>query len=177
MRKLVGLGILGLIGASSLFAQFNPTGTTSLQVNVGSEAGIRIDTATTNLTSPGSFTDYTGTTNFTYKIRTTTLGGAGSITLQITADFAPAGGPSVAAPPDATDTLTYTCTLIAPGTACAGSQTASTAAQTGVATFGADAHSTKLGNGPNSVGWALSNDPLYQTGAYSATATFTISAT
>lgn len=177
MKKLLATVLLGLVGASSLFAQFGPTGTTTLQVNVASEAGIRVDTGTTSLTSAGSFADYSGTTNFTYKIRTTTVGGSGSITLQITADFSPAGGPSVASPPDATDTLAYTCTLIAPGTACAGSQTASTTAATGVATFGANAHSTKVGNGPNSVGWTLSNDPLYQTGAYNATATFTISAT
>ena len=176
MGKLFGPIVLGLLSSASLFAQFAPTGNTTLQVNVGVEAGIRVDTAITNLLSPSTFADYVGSTNFTYKIRTSS-GGSGTITMQITSDFAPAGGPSVAAPPDPTDTLAYTCSLIAPGTACAGSQSASTTAQTGVATFGGDAHSTKLGNGPNSVAWTLSNDPLYDTGAYNATATFTISAT
>ena len=176
MRKFLTTILLGVLGSASLYAQFAPTGNTTLQVNVGAEAGIRVDTAVTNLTSPSTFADYVGTTNFTYKIRTS-AGGSGTITMQITADFAPAGGPSVAAPLDPTDTLAYTCSLIVPGTACAGSQTSSTTAQTGVATFGGNAHSTKLGNGPNSVSWTLSNDPLYATGAYSATATLTISAT
>ena len=33
------------------------------------------------------------------------------------------------------------------------------------------------GTGGNSVSWSLTNDPQYATGSYSATATFTISAT
>ena len=177
MRKLLGPVVLGLLSSASLFAQFGPTGTTSLQVVVGSEAAIRVDTATTNLTTAGNFADYTGNTDYTYKIRTTKVGGAGTVTVQITSDFGPAGGPSVAAPPTAGDTLAYTCTASAPGTACAGSQTAATGAATGVATFGADARSARAGNGGNSVSWTLTNDPQYQTGTYNATATFTISAT
>jgi hypothetical protein len=78
------------------------------------------------------------------------------------------------ASPNAGDSLTYTCTVAAPGTACSGSQTASTTASTPVASFGADAHAT--GNA-GSVAWSLTNDPLYPTGSYSATVTFTISAT
>jgi hypothetical protein len=45
-----------------------------------------------------------------------------------------------------------------------------------VATFQKDAHSTKTGDA-GSVNWTLTNDPLYKTGTFSATATFTISAT
>ena len=178
MKKLMAPVLLGLLSAGSMFAQFAPTGNTSLQVNVASEAAIQVDTATTNLTTVGTiFNDYTGTTNLTYKIRTTKVGGSGSITLQVTSDFSPAGGPSVASPPTAGDTLAYTCTVAAPGTACGGSQTSSTTAATGVATFGANAHSVKPGTGGNSVNWTMSNDPLYETGSFSATATFTISAT
>ena len=178
MRKMLGTVLLGLLGVSSLFAQFNTTGNTSLSVSVASEAAIRVDTATTNLTTAGTFfTDYTGTTNFTYKIRTTKVGGSGSVTLKITSDFSPVGGPSVAAPPDPTDTLAYACTVSAPGSACAGSQTSSTTADTSVAAFGANARSTKAGTGGNSVAWTLTNDPQYETGSFSATATFTISAT
>jgi hypothetical protein len=105
------------------------------------------------------------------------VGGVGSVTLQITTDFSPAGGPSVAAPPDPADTLGYTCTVAAPGNPCGGSQTASTTAATGVATFGANARSVAAGTGGNSVAWTLTNDPQYETGSYSAVATFTISAT
>jgi hypothetical protein len=166
------------MGVASLNAQiFGPNGTTTLDLSVASEAAIRVDTAATSLTSGGTFADYTGTTNFTYKIRTTKVGGSGSVTLQITTDFAPAGGPSVASPPDPADTLEYTCTVALPGSACAGSQAASTTAATGVATFGANARSVAAGTGGNSVSWTLTNDPQYETGSYSATATFTISAT
>ena len=177
MRKLLGPVLLGLLSSASLFAQFGPTGTTTLQVVVGSEAAIRVDTATTNLTTAGSFANYTGSTNYTYKIRTTKVGGTGTITVQITSDFGPAGGPSVGTPPSAGDTLDYTCTAVAPATGCAGTLTAATGSATGVASFGADARSTALGTGGNSVAWALTNDPQYQTGTYTATATFTISAT
>lgn len=177
MRKLLGPVLLGLLSSASLFAQFGPTGTTTLQVAVASEAAIRVDTATTNLTSAGSFANYTGSTAYTYKIRTTKVGGSGSVTVQITSDFGPAGGPSVATPPSAGDALTYTCTAIAPATGCAGSQTADTASATSVATFGANARSTAAGTGGNSVDWTLTNDPQYATGTYTATATFTISAT
>jgi hypothetical protein len=177
MRKLLALGVLGLLSANSLFAQFGASGNTSLQVNVASEAAIQVDTATTNLATAGTiFNDYTGSTNFTYKIRTTKVGGTGSITLQVTSDFSPAGGPSVASPPSAGDTLAYACTVAGSGTACAGSQTASTTASTSVASFGANAHSATTGTAGNSVDWTLSNDPVYETGAFSATATFTIAA-
>jgi hypothetical protein len=70
----------------------------------------------------------------------------------------------------------YTCTVTAPGTACSGSQTSSTASSTPVGTFGTDAKSAGAGNG-GSVAWTLTNDPQYSTGTYTATVTFTISAT
>lgn len=54
----------------------------------------------TMLTSSGdTLADYIGTTSFTYFIRTGTVGGSGFIKLQVTKDFTPSGGPSVAAPP------------------------------------------------------------------------------
>lgn len=176
-KMMLGLVLIGVIGVPSLFAQFNPTGNTTLSVSIGVEAGLRVDTPTTTLSTAGGFSDFTGGTDFTYKIRTSNAGGSGTITMQITSDFSPVGGPSVASPLDPSDTLTYSCSLIAPATACVGSQTASTTAQTSVASFGANAHSTKLGSGPNSVSWTLANDPQYATGSYNATATFTISAT
>ena len=172
MKKLLSAMLLVGLGSGTLFAQFAPTGTTSVQVTVAPEAAIRIDTAITTLTNTGIFDDYTGTTNFTYKLRTTTVGGTGAVTLQVTSDFAPVGGPSAAA-----GTLSYTCTVLAPGAPCGGTQTASTAAATSVATFGADARSLTAGTGGNSVDWALTDDPQYGTGSYSSTVTFTISAT
>jgi hypothetical protein len=169
---LAGLGSVAGFGQT-----FNTSGTTTLSVNVAAEASISIGTATTTLSStPGLFADYTGTTNFTYKIRTTKVGGTGAVNVQITSDFSGTGGPSVASPPSAGDALTYSCTVASPGTACTGPVTALTTGTTNVATFGADARSAKAGNS-GSVAWTLTNDPVYQTGSYTATATFTISST
>ena len=176
LRSLLPIG-LALALSSTAQAQFAPTGTTSVSVTIGPEAAIQIDTATTTITAAAGFSaNYTGTTNFTYKIRTTSSTGSGTITLKVTTDFSPAGGPSVATPPTAGDTLAYTCTLSAPGTACSGSQTSSTTAATSVSTFGAGAKSAIAGN-TGSVAWTLTDDPQYATGTYAATVTFTISAT
>jgi hypothetical protein len=112
-----------------------------------------------------------------YEARTTPTG-SGRITLQVTSDFSPAGGPSAAQ-----GALTYTCSGATLGAACSGSQTASTTAQTPVLTL--PASSCTGGGGacsaqdPNSLNltFTLTDDPAYQTGSYSATITFTISAT
>jgi len=168
--------LLGLAGIAQ--AQFASTGTTTLSVTIAPEAALQINTATTTVTAAGtSFnSSYTGTTSLTYKIRTTTTTGSGAITLKVTTDFSPAGGPSVLSPPTAGDALAYTCTLASPGTACSGSQTASTTASTSVGTFGANAKSANAGSS-GSVAWTLTDDPQYSTGTYAATVTFSISAT
>lgn len=130
----------------------------------------------TMLTSSGdTLADYIGTTSFTYFIRTGTVGGSGFIKLQVTKDFTPSGGPSVAAPLSPDDTLRYACAVSSPGTACSGTQFASTSSQTLVGTFIGNSHSAKNGNSA-SILWMLSNDPLYATGTYIATITYTISA-
>ena len=166
-----------LAAAPASYAQFAATGTTTLSVTVGAEAALQVTTSTTTLAAIGTiFNPYTGTTNLTYKIRTTQSTGTGSITLKVTSDFSPANGPSVATPPSPGDALTYTCTAAAPATACSGSQTASTTASTSVATFGAGASSANAGNSA-STAWSLTNDPVYHTGSYSSTVTYTISAT
>ena len=154
---------------------FGPTGTTTLSVTVGAEAAIEVLNGSTALTG-AAFADYTGTTNFLYKIRTNPGSGSGTITVQVTGDFSPDNGPSVASPPTAGDALTYTCTVVAPGTACSGTQTADTGSATPVASFGADARSDNAGNS-GSVAWTLTNDSKYQANTYTATVTFTISAT
>jgi hypothetical protein len=152
------------------------TVTNQVSVTVASEAALTIGASATTLLSSGSnFSDYTGATPFNYFIRTTNVGGTGFIKLQVTTDFAPTGGPSVGSAPTPTDTLSYMCTVSGPGTPCSGSLTSSISAQTSVATFGANAHSTKAGNSA-SVNWTLSNDPLYVTGSYTAVVTYTISA-
>jgi hypothetical protein len=177
MKRILVFAAALLLAASTAFAQLGTTTVTNnLQVTPVAEAALTIGATATTLTSPGTnFSNYTGTTNFTYFIRTSQTGGTGSIVLQVTSDFAPAGGPSVASPATG-DALTYTCTVSSPGTACTGSLTASTSGTTSVATFSAAAHSAKSGNSA-SVTWTLPNDPQYQTGnTYTATVTYTISA-
>lgn len=168
-------GILAFVPAAR--CQWASTGTTNVSVTVAAEAALSISTGTTTLTSTGTlFANYTGTTSFLYKIRTSKTAGTGTITAKVTTDFSPTGGPSVTTPPTTGDALSYTCTVSAPGTACTGSQTASTSAQTSVAGFGTDAKSALAGNS-GSLSWTLTNDPAYSSGAYSATVTFTVSAT
>jgi hypothetical protein len=178
MKKILLAAVALLLSASLAgAATVTATGTSTLSVTVSNEASITITTGTTTLGATGTvFNPYTGTTNFTYKIRTSQTGGSGSIQLEVTTDFSGTGGPSVGSPPNSGDALTYTCTT-ASGTACSTAQTASTTAQSSVATFGTDAHSVATGGDAGSVTWSLTNDPKYKTGSYSATATFTISAT
>jgi len=178
MKKVMFVAVALLLMSPLGHAQGlgTPTVTNQVTVTVNSEAALTIGASATNLTSLGTnFSDYTGTTPFTYFIRTTNSTGTGFIKLQVTTDFAPAGGPSVGTPPSASDTLSYTCTVSNPGTACSGSQISATASQTSIATFGANAHSAKVGNSA-SVNWTLTNDPLYTTGSYTAVVTYTISA-
>jgi hypothetical protein len=172
---LSGCLLLALVGAAQ--AQFASSGTTSLSVAIPPEAALQINTSTTTLSSAGATfnLNFTGTTNFTFKIRTTKTGGTGTINLKVTSDFSPAGGPSVLTPPTAGDALAYTCSLTGLGTACSGSQTASTTSSTPVGAFGANAMTPSAGDS-GSVSWTLTDDPQYSTGTYTATVTFSISA-
>ena len=169
---LAGIALLFLPTARAQSA----TATTTVTVTVAAKASITAN-ATTALTTVGTvFADFTGTSTYTYKIRTTPTTGTGTITAKVTTDFAPAGGPLVATSGTTGDTLTYTCGASAPATVCSGSQTASTASTPPVATFGAAAKSATAGN-PGTLAWPLVNDPQYTVAAYTATVTFTISAT
>jgi len=176
MKKTLTLAAVILLATSMAYAQLGTTSPTNiLSVAVAAEGALTISgTGTTNLTEAGNFANYQGTTSMTYFIRTTETGGSGSITAKITADFSPTGGPSVATPPTG-DSLTYGCTVAAPGTACTGPITALTTGTTTVATFSAAAHTTAAGKAA-SVAWTLTNDPGYKVNTYTATVTFTINA-
>jgi len=177
MKKLFFLAVALLLMSPLGHAQTGTTTVTNqVSVTVGSEAALSIGGSATTLTSSGTnFSNYTGTTPITYFIRTTNTTGSGFIKLQVTTDFAPTGGPSVGSPLAGGDTLSYTCTVSSPGTACSGSQTSAVASQTPLATFGANAHSVLAGNSA-SVNWTLTNDATYPTGSYTAVVTYTISA-
>jgi hypothetical protein len=175
--KRHGIATLGALLIMAGTARAQLTGTTSVTVAVAAEASLSINAATALSTSGTTFSNpFTGATSFTYKIRTTKVGGTGNITLRVTSDFPGPGGPSVLTPPSAGDALTYNCTLVALGTACTGPITSSTSTATNVGTFGADNKSAAAGNA-GTINWSLTNDPMYSTGSYSATVTFTISAT
>jgi hypothetical protein len=152
-------------GTQTLTATINPIGSLTAP-------------ASANLTSVGTtFQPFTGSLAVTYKARTTPVGG-GSITLNVSSDFSPSGGPSAAG-----GALAYTCSAATLGTACSGSQTASTTVQTPVLTLPASACTGGGGacssQNPNSVNlsFTLTDSPAYATGTYSAKVTFTISAT
>jgi hypothetical protein len=125
----------------------------------------------------GKFDSFHVSLAISYRVRSTPLGG-GSITVQVTSDFSPKGGPSAAA-----GALLYSCASASLGTPCAGTQVASANSQTPVlaiparaCTGGGGACSTL---DPNSVtvNFMLPDDPGYATGSYSAQLTFVISST
>lgn len=143
------------------------TDTTSVTVTIGAEASISVSSPTNLTQGGGGFVAYLGSSTVTFSIRTTKVGGSGSILLRA-AEFAPIGGPTVAS-----GSLTYTCGgAPAVGTLCVGSQTASTSASTPViSSIGAN---QKAANTTATVSWTLADSPLYSTGAYSAVVTFTM---
>ena len=141
------------------------------------------------LTSPMSLSkayansnSFAGTMTLNYRARTSEGGGEGIITVKATSDFSPSGGPSIANPPSPGDAFTYTCSGTTLGIPCFGTQFVSTTAATKVLWIGASACT---GGGfpcsasdPNSANviFYLSDDPKYKTGSYTATLTWTISA-
>lgn len=174
MKKSLLLTAVGLLLTASLAHAQSASGPTTVQVTLLAEASITVTTGTTTLTTTGTvFNNFTGSTDFTYKIRTTKSGGSGTITLLFGGALTDAALDTIAL-----SNLTYTCSDVAPasGTNCASPVTASSLTATKVADFATDAHSADSGTTGNSVSWTLVNNPSYKTGTYSATATFTISA-
>ena len=130
-----------------------------------------------NLTLRSSGTHFegslAGSLTVSYWARTSDVGG-GSITVQASSEFSPAGGPSIGS-------VTYLCTGATLGTGCSGNQTLATSTQTPVVTLPSGACTGGGGpcstQEPNTVLLTLSSSdkPHYKTGAYSAQITFTIS--
>jgi hypothetical protein len=181
-NSLFSIAVLFAGSVSAIGQTFAATGTTGLSVVVGPEAAISITTGTTTLAETsgvGAFgSAYVGTTNFSYKVRTTNTGGSGTITMKVTVDFGNGTGTPSVATPAAGDTVTYTCTATSTSaTACTGPINASTSA-TNVATMGTNAHSAQgpAASDTGSLVWTVPNDPAYKTATYTATALFTIAA-
>jgi hypothetical protein len=150
----------------SLSATLQPKGELSVPASLTLTAGA----------SP--FTPFTGNLAVSYRVRTTAsgTGSTGTITAQVSSDFSPAGGPSAAA-----SALTYTCGSASIGTACSGTQTASTTTQTPVVTLPSSACTggggSCSGTNPASVdiSFGLTDSPAYPTGSYSASVILRIS--
>lgn len=148
-----------------LAATLNPVGSISVAANAS--------------LTPGStaFQPFSGNVAVNYLARTTPTG-SGTITLTVSSDFTPSGGPSAA-----NGALKYTCSGATLGAACSGTQTASPSAQSSVLTLPASACTGGGGacssGSPNTVNlnFTLTDDPGYATGTYSAKVLLTISTT
>ena len=132
------------------------------------EASITVTSNPTLSKGGTEFEDYTGSTTFTYLVRTTETGGSGSVTALVTSAFDI--GSNIT-----TGDLSHTASTTGVGSANADSTTASESAATNIITFGADAHSDDAGD-EGTISWTLADRPEYVTGSYSATVTLTISA-
>jgi hypothetical protein len=161
------------------------TTTQTLQAVISPLGGLFSFPNSVTLTKTGTtFSSFTGSLTIQYDARTTQSTGGGSITVKATTDFTPARGPSIASPPSTGDALQYTCAGATLGTGCSGTQTVSTTASTNVITLSASECTGGGGScssaSPNTVtlNFTLTDDPEYKvsTGSYSATLTFTISA-
>jgi hypothetical protein len=166
-----------------IFSQAQNTATQTLAASIDPLGAIFTVSTPLPLTkTSATFNAFTGAMTLSYRARSSQSTGQATITVKATADFAPTGGPSIANPPSAGDTFTYTCSGATLGIACSGMQTVSTTSATNVVSIGASACT---GGGapcsaanPNTVNvsFTLTDDPKYKTGSYSATLTWTISA-
>lgn len=170
---LVGLAILPVGGS------FGSTASTTqnLHALIYAIAKLSVPASVAMTPNVNRFSPFSASLPVSYRARSTSAGG-GAITMKVTSDFSPSGGPSAGAA-----ALTYTCGSATLGTPCSGTQTASTTLQTPVLTLPASACTGGGGacsaQDPNIVNlsFSLTDDPGYATGSYSAKLTFTISAT
>jgi hypothetical protein len=185
MRSLAQVMMLGkglLLPVVAIGVALNPgaiaattTGTQTLSVNVGAIGKLAVMQSTVNLTHAGSiFASFTGTVTVQYEVRTTASTGNAVVTVNAASEFSPANGPRVAG-----GDLTYTCAGATVGNACTGSQIVSTSSQASVVTVGSGVctGSGCAGATPNSVtvNMNLVDSPVFKTGNYSTSLTFSIS--
>jgi len=169
--------IFGLALAAGCVYAGSATATQTVSITLSPLGKIYVPSSVNMLKTGTAFSAYSGAVPLTFRARTSAAG-TGSVTVQATGDFTPAGGPSVAG-----GMLTYTCTSGGYGTACSGSQTVSVTTQRPVLTLGSSA-CTGGGSGcsatdPASVDltFRLDNDPTVPTGNYQVQLMFTISCT
>ena len=175
-KLLIPLNTLGALIAAFPAAAGTGTAGQTLTATISPVGALTAPATAVLTTSSTTFQPFTVTVPVNYQIRTTPAG-SGAITLQVTGDFTPSGGPSAA-----TGALSYLCSGVNLGTPCSGTQTASTTSQTPVLSVPASACTGGGGScsaqNPNSmnISFKPTNNPAYPTGSYSARVTFTISA-
>lgn len=174
MKKVLVVCVL-LLSAVIAFPQTDTT-TSNVTVTVSNEASILTASAATLTKADTLFGSFTGNSTVTYKIRTSEVGGGGTLKVSV-AQFAPATGPTLGATSD----LSYgvpTITSGGSGSATAGAAQANVDAATNytIVQFGTDFHSADAGDQAQ-IDWTLLDRPTYKTGTYTAVATWTISAT
>lgn len=173
-RLMLGVALLSLFCMTAPGQSATATGNTVLSLNIPVRAELIVTEGTTPLTETVAFGDLTGTTNYSYRIRTSKTGGTGTITFSI-AEFSPADGdgPKVAQ-------LLYTTTAgSAASTTVTTAATPSTSGTNNVAGFGANAKTTSAGQ-TGAVSWTLkqpSATPYPASQAYTSAVTFNMSAT
>ncbi len=185
-RALVyGLGGLLLALAPMSSNAQTTLGTQTLGLNLQPAGLLYSVPASVSLAHTGTtFSAFAGAVTLDYRARTTASTGSGTITVKATTDFTcSSGGPCIGTPPSTGDALTYTCSGATLGTVCSGTQTVSTKTATTVITIpagvctGAGSPCGNAATNSVSISFKLTDDPKYKTGSYSATLTWTISAT
>lgn len=166
----LAVGSCGPVTANSV------TLTQSVSAQIAPTAKLSVPPSIPLTAAGAAFQPFSGTLILSYRVRSAQAG-SGTITLQVTSDFSPRGGPSAAA-----GALTYSCGGSTLGAPCTGRQTAATTVQNPVLVL-PPAACTGEGSGcsgrdPNSieVHFTLANDSGTPTGSYSAQITFVISA-
>jgi hypothetical protein len=157
---------LGLAAVPSMFAQ--TIGTTTLGVTIAPEANITTISNPTLTNTGSTFNSFTGSTTFTYYVRTTTTSGSGTVTAEVTTPFA--AGSNIP-----TANLSQVVSTTGVGTANTTPTAQSTSGAINVLTFGAGVNSSNTGDA-GTISWTLLDKPSYATGTYSTVVTLTISA-
>lgn len=153
------------------------TATQTARIQLNPAASIVVPSSVTLANSGTAFSNYQGTLNLGFLIRTTPTG-TGSLTLQAT-EFSPTSGPTVSS-----GDLVYTCGASSIGAACSSSSPTTVSTSTATSVVSSFGSSRCTGNGcsgsnPQSVqvNFTVINSPQHSTGTYTSTLTFTISAT
>lgn len=166
-----------LLTPATILAQTSATTTQTVSAQISAIGKVSVPGSISLFASGAAFSSYTGTLLINDRVRTTSAGSA-AITVTASAEFSPAGGPTIAS-----GALSYSCSGATIGTACSGSQTVSTTLQTPVLSIGGGACTGGGGAcsaaDPDTVSlsFTLTNSPAYKTASYSGQLTFVISAT